>query len=316
MKNFLLAFFICLQLSGSLHEALHEFARDESVFLIEPLAKGDSNTNYLVTQCHQKYFVKVGNESNEIFGVSMKQEWICSQFAALHGIAPKTVFYSPHNRVMITEYIETNGNIDFKDPNFPSLLCETLRKLHALQSSDFSPFNPFTCIDDYLNKSLEKGVNIPDVMKERLIPFVHEIELLFGSFMQSVPCHLDLNKGNMLLEGSKLWLIDWEYGGLSDPFLDLSFFIVSRDLDEEGMTELLRIYLDKIPTQEEITKLYAMCFLAEVRESLWSFLQSRVSNQEGHCVRGYRLLDKAIHRLEKLNELFIVLEFAKSHSIR
>ena len=29
-----------------------------------------------------------------------------------------------------------------------------------------------------------------------------------------VPCHLDLHAGNILDDGERHWIIDWEYGGI------------------------------------------------------------------------------------------------------
>lgn len=53
------------------------------------------------------------------------------------------------------------------------------------------------------------------------------------------PCHNDPNPGNILWQGARPWLIDWEFAGMNDPLFDLATVVVELDLDGAGRAALL-----------------------------------------------------------------------------
>ena len=55
-------------------------------------------------------------------------------------------------------------------------------------------------------------------------------------------CHDDLHHLNIIDDGSRLVLIDWEYGGLGDPAFDLASVIAYHDLDAAARRPLLSAY--------------------------------------------------------------------------
>ena len=51
-------------------------------------------------------------------------------------------------------------------------------------------------------------------------------------------CHNDLLSENFILDADgKMWVIDWEYGGMTDPYFDLGDFCVEHpsQRDEERL---------------------------------------------------------------------------------
>ena len=57
-----------------------------------------------------------------------------------------------------------------------------------------------------------------------------------------VPCHNDLLNANFILEGERLWLVDWEYAGMGDRFFDLANFSINHELDDDENAALLEAY--------------------------------------------------------------------------
>jgi thiamine kinase len=43
-------------------------------------------------------------------------------------------------------------------------------------------------------------------------------------------CHNDLHHLNVLDDGARLWLVDWEYGGRGNPLFDVAGFLALHDL--------------------------------------------------------------------------------------
>ena len=55
-----------------------------------------------------------------------------------------------------------------------------------------------------------------------------------------VTCHNDLLAANFIDDGERVWIVDWEYAGMGDPFFDLANFAVNNGLDEDGETRAAR----------------------------------------------------------------------------
>jgi thiamine kinase-like enzyme len=52
------------------------------------------------------------------------------------------------------------------------------------------------------------------------------------------PCHNDLLSANFIDDGERLWIVDWEYAGMGDPYFDLANFAANHELDADGEAAL------------------------------------------------------------------------------
>ena len=86
------------------------------------------------------------------------------------------------------------------------------------------------------------------------------------------PCHNDLLSANFIDDGTRLWLVDWEYAGMGDPFFDLGNFAVNHELAEEGENELLAAY-----GSDDGDALVLMRFMSDFREAMWGIVQLAIS---------------------------------------
>ncbi|TNK82608.1 hypothetical protein C4M97_01905 [Mycoplasmopsis pullorum] len=59
---------------------------------------------------------------------------------------------------------------------------------------------------------------------------------------EQVPIHNDLYFSNILMEGEKLWFVDWEYASLGNKFYDLALFVCATDLDKFSEKTFLSEY--------------------------------------------------------------------------
>ncbi|EKE76617.1 choline/ethanolamine kinase family protein [Gallaecimonas xiamenensis] len=55
-------------------------------------------------------------------------------------------------------------------------------------------------------------------------------QLIEADPLPLVPAHVDLNPQNCLWQQQRLWLIDWEYGSLADPYYDLAAIFITHEL--------------------------------------------------------------------------------------
>jgi thiamine kinase-like enzyme len=81
-----------------------------------------------------------------------------------------------------------------------------------------------------------------------------------------------LLSANFIDDGARLWLVDWEYAGMGDPFFDLGNFAVNNELAEEGEAELLAAY-----GSDDGDALVLMRFMSDFREAMWGIVQLAIS---------------------------------------
>jgi thiamine kinase len=80
-------------------------------------------------------------------------------------------------------------------------------------------------------------------------------------------CHNDVHHLNVVDDG-RLWLIDWEYAGIGDPYFDLASVCSYHGFGEELRVALLRAYLGVVPTAA-LERLQQMCWLFDYIRDLW-----------------------------------------------
>ena len=90
-------------------------------------------------------------------------------------------------------------------------------------------------------------------------------------------CHNDVLAANILDDGDRLWLVDWEYGGMGNPLFDLAGVCGNCGLEREEEVLLLSAYFGRedAAVAREVRILKAVSLL---RETLWAVIQTVASD--------------------------------------
>ena len=127
-------------------------------------------------------------------------------------------------------------------------------------------------------------------MAARLEAAVGPIDLVLG--------HNDLLPANILDDGGRLWLIDWEYGGFNSPLFDLGGLATNNGLGADQEQDMLERYFET-PMDQGLWRRYtAMKCASLMRETLWSMVS------EIHSVIDF---DYAAYTAENLARLDVAL---------
>ena len=105
------------------------------------------------------------------------------------------------------------------------LLAELLQQLCSLAESNVPGEAP----------AIERGSEISEVMQSLL----QQAEQRGYFDYPVVPIHGDLNPDNLLHDGQRWWLIDWDFSGMQLREWDLAGFIVGHDLNIEQASKFL-----------------------------------------------------------------------------
>ena len=91
------------------------------------------------------------------------------------------------------------------------------------------------------------------------------IELVFG--------HNDLLAANLIDDGQRLWLIDWDYAGFNSPLFDLGGLASNSELPDEDRGLAARSLFRAAPRRPVCAAaLRAMQRASLLRETMWSMV--------------------------------------------
>lgn len=281
---------------------------DASTASIQKIEGGLTNINYKVRVDFTDYFVRCSSSQNHFLGITLEKEWRCHSLAAQAGLSPSLIFYSPEDRILITAFIETQGRkVDLRDRDTQSRFCRLVRAMHGNGQLAFANvFCPFTCIHHYFRDARALGVSLPTHLFDSILPAIATLrDKIYLTPVKTVPCHLDLHRGNVLDDGARLWLIDWEYAAIGDPLFDLAVVTSTENFSEEEMQTILKTYFDgRTPTQKEMQYFYFMRVLSDVRWALWCYIQCKISTiSYSFASDGDRYLDHALKYLDILKHV-------------
>jgi thiamine kinase-like enzyme len=103
------------------------------------------------------------------------------------------------------------------------------------------------------------------------------IEAAFAAAPMPVkPCHDDLLNANFLLDGDHVWIVDYEYAGMGDPFFDLGNLSINNGLGSEAQETLLHLYFGIVKDGHR-ARLALMRIVSDAREAMWGVVQQAIS---------------------------------------
>jgi aminoglycoside phosphotransferase (APT) family kinase protein len=190
----------------------------------------------------------------------------CMKAAAEAGLAPKVHYSSVEDRISITDFVEA---VPFSAAEALIRMPAVLRKLHALP-----PFPPRashlnTSCTFLLHEGPARGAIIQKFQAANILPKAESDEL-FVRYAQTaaaysldsldmVSSHNDLFKpDNVLFDGRRVWLVDWEAAFLNDRYADLAVvanLLVSNEAEER---QFLQEYLGQPADEYQLAKLHLM----------------------------------------------------------
>ena len=239
----------------------------------EPLTGGITNVNIKVVDGEEAFVVRLGGDI-PVHQVMRFNELAASQAAHATGIAPEVIHTEPG--VLVIRFIEGKvyGEPDVREPANLSRIVDMVRHLHNEGPTHLRGpalvFWVFHVLRDYAHTLEEGGSShlgkLPRLLgiAQRLEEAVGPIRLVFG--------HNDLLPANIIDDGDRLWLIDYDYAGFNSPLFDLANLASNNQLSAEQERWLLQAYFDQ-PADERLWRAFAAMKCASLlRETLWSMV--------------------------------------------
>jgi thiamine kinase-like enzyme len=244
--------------------------------LVRPLEGGLTNRNYCICCGSDRFVLRIMGENSGLLGIDRRTEHACAQAAWAAGIGPGVMAFFPDQGALVTRFVTGQALVceAIKTPAILRRVVASLRRYHEC-SNGAGKFSAFETVRRYYAEARKRKVPFPRSVVLAL-EMLARIEDQAGAPECVCPCHNDLLPGNLVDDGRRVWILDWEYGGAGDLFFDLGNLAANSLFDRERETTLLQLYFGKA-RPPDLRRLRLMRLASDMREAMWGFMQMGVS---------------------------------------
>jgi aminoglycoside phosphotransferase (APT) family kinase protein len=155
-------------------------------------------------------------------------QYVCMQTAADAGIAPAIRYLDADAGVVLMDYVATRPPSEHPGGNV-GLVREFGALLARLQhTAPFPELRDYPVLLERLLGMLRAKVFAPGLLDAHADGFARIREVYPWDASSQVSSHNDPNPRNILFDGERLWLVDWETAYRNDPWVDVA--IVAENL--------------------------------------------------------------------------------------
>ena len=245
----------------------------------EPIGGGITNRNFRVIDDGRVYMVRIGDDI-PVHGILRWHEAMVSRAAHKAGVAPRVVHHEPG--ALVYEFIDgktlTEADVRHPDmlPRVVELVASCHRKVPQHLHGPVLSFWPFHVIRTYAATLAEER----SPYAEQLKAYLASADLLQAATgrVDIVLGHNDLLAANILDDGERLWLVDWEYAGFNTPLFDLAGLATNNQLSQDQVAFALARYFEEPLTNAIWRSFAAMKCASLMRETLWSMVSETHSD--------------------------------------
>ncbi len=239
---------------------------------IAPLSGGITNRNYRITTAgRERFVVRIGRDIPE-HGVMRFNELAAARAAHAAGLSPEVIYAG--DGCLVSRFIDgrTYTPADVRDAGNLGRIVALVRRCHTEVPGYFRGpalmFWVFQVIRNYLQlldapRANPLGVSLAglSLRAQRLEQALGPVTIVFG--------HNDLLAANLIDDGERLWLIDWDYAGFNSPLFDLANLASNNELPAEMAAGMLESYFGMAPGADLRRGYAAMQCASLLRETLW-----------------------------------------------
>jgi thiamine kinase-like enzyme len=244
---------------------------------VELLVGGLTNVNARVRVDGRQYVARLSSPSGDLLAIDRVCEYHNSRAAAASGAAPAVAAWAPEVGVLVVEWVEgrTLTEQDLRDPETLRRVAAACKRLHS-GPRFVNDFDMFAIQRRYLEVVTERGFRLPKNYLDYL-PLVADLQTALAAVPEPmVPCNNDLLPANLIDDGTKIWLIDYEYAGNNDPCFELGNSWSESDLPLEQLDDLVAAYYGR-RSRRLVARARLLGLMSKYGWTLWASIQDSAS---------------------------------------
>ena len=217
--------------------------------IVKRLEGGMSNYTYVVETRGKHYTYRVPGKYAEKF-VDRVEEWDNIQEVNKLSLNNATSYVEVISGEKLAEYVEGTILSETDVVSYNDMSVKALKQIHN-SNLRFKDYNAFGRLADYERYCREMGFTHP----KEYIELRGKLDQMRQAHadVPMVPCHCDYQPTNLVVSGDKLYVLDWEFAGMNDPFYDIACY---GNAGFDKALSLLEAYVGHKPTSQELRRLY------------------------------------------------------------
>jgi thiamine kinase-like enzyme len=270
---------------------------------VTELSGGLTNLNLLVTLDDRQLVVRIVRSDSSLLDIDPKAEYANTVIAAAVGVGAPVVEHRPELGMTVLEFLpgRTLTDDDFADPGLRARAIDAVHRLHA-GPRFVNDFDMFTRQQRYRQIVADHGFHLPSSYDDYAAAWEDVRRVLTATAGTTVPCNNDLLAANLIDDGERVWLIDYDYSGNNDPAFELGSTVSECDFDADLTAAWTAAYYgrDDISLLARV-RLQALC--SQYGWALWGFIQA------GSSELDYDFEEWGLSRFEKAVRTFTSIGF-------
>lgn len=225
---------------------------------LQPITSGASALIYRIEVSGRPYLLRLESPLRDDVR-DPQRAYLCMQMAAEAGIAPPLHHADAASGVAIMDFVP--GRVLHDYPGGPRALAHDVGELAArLQTTPvFPPVADYlSVLDGLLGRLLNSGLFAAGLLDPHRQGFERIREAYPWESSALVSSHNDPHPGNIMFDGERLWLVDWETAYRNDPLVDVAIFGMYLADSPELKEVLLRSWLGRAPDRALRARLVLM----------------------------------------------------------
>jgi thiamine kinase-like enzyme len=251
----------------------------------EPLGGGITNHNYVLTvdggsgkPNGGKYVMRIPGDGTDAF-IDRERELSNHAAAAKAGVTPPLLYTLEPEKCTVVPFIEGETMHPETLAGNRERLGKVVDVVHAYheKATFTNEIVVFDMVRDYMVMARDVDAPLPPDV-DRMLALADQIEQLMArDAPRPVACHNDLLSENFILDASgKMWVIDWEYGGMADPYFDLGDLCVEHPLSDDEERFVITRYCGGFD-EPRYSRMLLYKLVADLWWSIWAMIQVRLS---------------------------------------
>lgn len=236
-----------------------------------PLTGGLTNLSYVVEDAGEKFVVRCGDDI-PVHHVFRDRERAASIAAHAAGLSPEVLHTEAG--ILVMRFVDgrtfTEADLRANIHRLVPLLQSCHRSVGTHLTGPPNFFWVFHVIRDYARMILDGNspfaADVPRYLEANRALEAAQVPMpiVFG--------HHDLLPGNVMDDGRRLWLIDWEYGGFGTALFDLANLSANGAFGDAEDEALLDAYFEGNVPADLRRSFQAMKAASALREAMWAMV--------------------------------------------
>ena len=221
----------------------------DSVDAVTPVTGGITTASTFRLEARgRRYLLRVEGEPSPLRN---PHQYVSMRIATEAGIGPAIHYLDEAARIVVIDFVEKQPLKTY--PGGPRALAQALGELFSRVQA--TPVFPYYVNYADIVARLFAHVRRTGLFAAGLLDaHVERLELVREAYdagsTRLVSSHNDPTPGNILFDGERLWLIDWESACRSDPLVDAAIVLDQFARSQELEDILLRAWFGRAPDQE------------------------------------------------------------------